>query len=73
MSHPVDGKAWKHFDDKYNWFAKDARNLRVKLHKHHHKATSWPGCKSPNPAWLQIPPAAHATLPLQPMPTSVEK
>ena len=29
MSHPTDGKAWKHFDDKYNWFAKDARNLRL--------------------------------------------
>src|SRR6185295_19829081 len=29
MSHPADGKAWKHFDDKYNWFAKDARNLRL--------------------------------------------
>ena len=29
MSHPANGKAWKHFDDKYNWFAKDARNLRL--------------------------------------------
>ena len=29
MSHPADGKAWKHFNDKYNWFAKDARNLRL--------------------------------------------
>ena len=29
MSHPVDGKAWKHFDNKYNWFAKDTRNLRL--------------------------------------------
>ena len=29
MSHPADGKPWKHFDDKYNWFAKDARNLRL--------------------------------------------
>ena len=27
MSHPADGKAWKHFNDKYNWFAKDAQNL----------------------------------------------
>jgi len=28
-SHPADGKPWKHFDDKYNWFAKDPRNLRL--------------------------------------------
>ena len=31
MSHPADGKAWKHFDDKYNWFTKDARNLRLAM------------------------------------------
>ena len=29
MSHPADGKAWKHFDDKYNWFAKDARKPKT--------------------------------------------
>ena len=31
MSHRADGKAWKHFDDKYIWFTKDARNLRLAM------------------------------------------
>ena len=31
LSHPVDGEAWKDFDRKYDWFAKDARNVRLGL------------------------------------------
>ena len=31
MSHPADGKAWNHLDENYNWFAKDARNLRLAM------------------------------------------
>lgn len=31
LSHPADGEAWKDFDKKYSWFAKDARNLRFGL------------------------------------------
>ncbi|WVZ56366.1 LOW QUALITY PROTEIN: hypothetical protein U9M48_006912, partial [Paspalum notatum var. saurae] len=27
--HPADGEAWKDFDRKYEWFAQDARNLRL--------------------------------------------
>jgi len=31
LSHPADGEAWKDFDRKYDWFAKDARNIRLGL------------------------------------------
>lgn len=31
LSHPADGEAWKDFDSKYGWFAKDVRNIRVGL------------------------------------------
>jgi len=31
MRHPADGKAWKDFDRRYEWFADDARNLRLGL------------------------------------------
>lgn len=31
LSHPADGKAWKDFDRKYKWFAKDARNIKLGL------------------------------------------
>ena len=31
MSHPADGKAWKHFDRKYPSFAAEARNLRLAI------------------------------------------
>ena len=31
LSHPADGDAWKGFDRKYEWFAKDARNIRLGL------------------------------------------
>ncbi|XP_039818516.1 uncharacterized protein LOC120681025 [Panicum virgatum] len=31
LSHPADGEAWKEFDRKYEWFAKDARNIRLGL------------------------------------------
>src|SRR5207237_45652 len=31
LSHPADGEAWKDFDRKYGWFAKDARNIRLGL------------------------------------------
>jgi hypothetical protein len=31
LSHPADGEAWKDFDRKYKWFAKDARNIRLGL------------------------------------------
>jgi hypothetical protein len=31
LSHPTDGEAWKDFDRKYGWFAKDARNIRLGL------------------------------------------
>ena len=31
MCHPADSKAWKHMDSKYDWFARDARNIRLGL------------------------------------------
>ncbi|WVZ83966.1 hypothetical protein U9M48_031052 [Paspalum notatum var. saurae] len=31
LTHPADGEAWKDFDNKYGWFAKDARNIRLGL------------------------------------------
>ena len=31
LSHPADGEAWKDFDKKYEWFAKDARDIRLGL------------------------------------------
>ena len=31
MSHPADGKAWKHFDRKYPSFAAEAWNLRLAI------------------------------------------
>nr|GEX93174.1 hypothetical protein [Tanacetum cinerariifolium] len=31
MQHPVDGRAWKNFDTKYLNFAKDPRNVRLRL------------------------------------------
>jgi hypothetical protein len=31
MSHPADGRAWKHFDNEFKDFAKDSRNLRLAL------------------------------------------
>jgi len=31
LSHPTDGEAWKDFDRKYEWFANDARNVRLGL------------------------------------------
>ena len=31
MCHPADSKAWKHVDKKYEWFAKEARNIRLGL------------------------------------------
>ena len=31
LSHPADGEAWKDFDRKYEWFAKDGRNIRLGL------------------------------------------
>ncbi|XP_066384653.1 uncharacterized protein [Miscanthus floridulus] len=31
MRHPTDSKAWKHVDNKYGWFAKEARNIRLGL------------------------------------------
>lgn len=31
MRHPADGEAWKYFDRRYEWFAQDARNLRLGL------------------------------------------
>jgi hypothetical protein len=31
MRHPADSKAWKHVDQKYDWFANDARNIRLGL------------------------------------------
>jgi hypothetical protein len=31
LSHPADGEAWKDFDRKYDWFAKDARNVQLDL------------------------------------------
>ena len=31
LSHPADGEAWKDFDRKYDWFAKDARNVQLGL------------------------------------------
>ena len=29
LRHPADGEAWKHFDDRFDWFAKDPRNIRL--------------------------------------------
>ncbi|KAK1608362.1 hypothetical protein QYE76_032035 [Lolium multiflorum] len=29
LRHPADGEAWKHFDGKFDWFAKDPRNIRL--------------------------------------------
>ncbi|GJX96869.1 hypothetical protein Tco_0352667, partial [Tanacetum coccineum] len=31
MQHPVDGRAWKNFDIKYPYFAKEPRNVRLGL------------------------------------------
>lgn len=31
MRHPADAPAWKHFDAKYEWFSKEARNIRFGL------------------------------------------
>ena len=31
MRHPVDGKAWKDFDDRYPDFARETRNVRLGL------------------------------------------
>jgi hypothetical protein len=31
LSHPADGETWKDFDRKYEWFAKDGRNIRLGL------------------------------------------
>ncbi|XP_042941123.1 uncharacterized protein LOC122275881 [Carya illinoinensis] len=31
MRHPADSKVWKDFDRKYDWFAKDSRNVRLGL------------------------------------------
>ncbi|XP_066358279.1 uncharacterized protein [Miscanthus floridulus] len=31
MRHPADSKAWKHVDNKYGWFAKEARSIRLGL------------------------------------------
>jgi len=31
LSHPSDGEAWKHFDEKYPEFAMDPRNVRLGL------------------------------------------
>ncbi|XP_042962362.1 uncharacterized protein LOC122296625 [Carya illinoinensis] len=31
MRHPADSKVWKDFDRKHDWFAKDARNVRLGL------------------------------------------
>ncbi|WVZ76715.1 hypothetical protein U9M48_024667 [Paspalum notatum var. saurae] len=31
LSHSTDGEAWKDFDKKYEWFAEDARNIRLGL------------------------------------------
>lgn len=31
MTHPADSIAWKDFDEKYPWFADDARNVRMGL------------------------------------------
>ncbi|KAL6577531.1 hypothetical protein OROMI_009859 [Orobanche minor] len=31
LSHPADGEPWKHFDEKFPWFAKDSRNVRLGL------------------------------------------
>ncbi|KAK1667840.1 hypothetical protein QYE76_055999 [Lolium multiflorum] len=29
LRHPADGEAWKHFDGRFDWFAKDPRNIRL--------------------------------------------
>ena len=31
LSHLADGGAWKDFDRKYEWFARDARNIKLNL------------------------------------------
>jgi hypothetical protein len=31
MRHPADSPAWKHVDEKYKWFSKDPRNVRLAL------------------------------------------
>nr|GFD00334.1 hypothetical protein [Tanacetum cinerariifolium] len=31
MQHPVDGRAWKNFDTKYLDFAKEPRNVQLRL------------------------------------------
>ena len=31
LRHPADAKAWKHFDKKFTWFAKDPQNVRLGL------------------------------------------
>jgi len=31
MCHPADSKAWKNVDEKYSWFEKEARNVRLGL------------------------------------------
>jgi hypothetical protein len=31
MRHPVDSPAWKHVHEKYKWFSKDPRNVRLAL------------------------------------------
>ncbi|CAN6180503.1 unnamed protein product [Urochloa humidicola] len=31
LSHPADGEAWKAFDREFEWFEKDARNIRLGL------------------------------------------
>ena len=27
--HPADGEAWKHIDEKFDWFPKDPRNIKL--------------------------------------------
>ena len=29
LRHPADGEAWKHFDEKFGWFAEDPRNIKL--------------------------------------------
>ena len=29
LRHPADGEAWKHFDNEFDWFSADPRNLRL--------------------------------------------
>ena len=35
LTHPADGEAWKHFDQKYPDFASESRNVRVRMDFHH--------------------------------------